>query len=46
MVAFDFGKKEIKIGELFYPTASQENDFRKIEDFYKGVKGKVPEYSF
>ena len=46
MVTFDFGKKEIKIGELFHTTESQENDFRKIQDFYKGVIGKVPEHSF
>ncbi len=46
MVAFDFGKKEIKIGEPFLATESQENDFQKIHNFYKGVKGKVPEYSF
>lgn len=46
MVAFDFGKKEIKIGEPFFTTDNQESDFQKIKDFYKGVKGKVPEYSF
>ncbi|WP_437399987.1 lysophospholipid acyltransferase family protein [Flagellimonas lutimaris] len=46
MVAFDFGKKEIKIGEPFYPTDNSEGDFKKIHDFYKGVKGKKPEYSF
>lgn len=46
MVAFDFGKREIKIGEPFFTTDNQENDFQKIQDFYKGVKGKVPEYSF
>ncbi len=46
MVAFDFGKKEIKIGEPFYPTESMDKDFEKIHEFYKGVKGKIPEYSF
>ncbi|MCK0162049.1 lysophospholipid acyltransferase family protein [Allomuricauda sp. F6463D] len=46
MVAFDFGKKEIKIGEPFYPTESLNKDFEKIHEFYKGVKGKIPEYSF
>jgi 1-acyl-sn-glycerol-3-phosphate acyltransferase len=46
MVAFDFGKKEIKIGEPFYPTDDSESDFQKIHGFYKGVKGKKPEYSF
>lgn len=46
MVAFDFGKKEVKISEAFYPTDSMAKDFEKIHDFYKGVVGKVPEYSF
>ena len=46
MVAFDFGKKEIKIGEPFYATGSIESDFEKINRFYSGVKGKIPEYSF
>lgn len=46
MVAFDFGKKEVKIGEPFHPTENQEQDFEKIHKFYKGVTGKVPEYSF
>ena len=46
MVAFDFGKKEVKIAEPFLPSDHQENDFKRIREFYKGVKGKVPEYSF
>lgn len=46
MVAFDFGKKEVKIGEPFFPSDHQDKDFEKIHEFYKGVKGKLPEYSF
>ena len=46
MVAFDFGKKEIKIAEPFCPTDSMESDLKKIYGFYIGVKGKIPEYSF
>lgn len=46
MVAFDFGKKEIKIGDPFWVADNQESDFAKIRDFYKGVKGKIPAYSF
>lgn len=46
MVAFDFGKKEVKIGEPFYPTDNMEEDFDRIHQFYKGVTGKVREYSF
>ncbi|SHG97207.1 1-acyl-sn-glycerol-3-phosphate acyltransferase [Flagellimonas flava] len=46
LVAFDFGKKEIKISEPFIPSDDIQKDFREIRDFFKGVKGKVPEYSY
>jgi 1-acyl-sn-glycerol-3-phosphate acyltransferase len=45
MVAFDFGNKQVKIADPFLPT-EQEADFKKIHTFFKGVKGKIPEYSF
>ncbi len=46
MVAFDFGKKQVKISEPTYPTDDIKADFEKYEAFYAGVVGKVPEYSF
>jgi len=46
MVAFDFGRKQVKIAVPFHPTEAMEEDFNKIHAFYKGVSGKVPEYSF
>lgn len=46
MVAFDFGKKEVKISEPQYPTGNLQADLKTYYTFYKGVKGKVPEYSF
>lgn len=46
MVAFDFGKKQVKISEPLWPTDNMNLDFRKVRQFYKGVKGKIPEYSF
>ncbi|WP_246865744.1 1-acyl-sn-glycerol-3-phosphate acyltransferase [Croceivirga thetidis] len=45
-VAFDFGNKQVKISEPFYTTDDFEADMAKIKEFYKGVKGKIPEYSF
>ena len=45
-VAFDFGKKEVKIGNPFYPTGNYEEDLKQIKPFYKGVVGKIPERSF
>lgn len=46
MVAFDFGKKQVKISEPQYPTADMEADFETYRTFYKGVVGKVAKYSF
>jgi len=46
MVAFDFGKKQVKISDPQIPTGDRLADFDKYGDFFKGVVGKVPEYSF
>ncbi len=43
MAYFDFGKKEMGITEVFYPTGNEQADFAHIYDFYKGIKGKNPE---
>ena len=46
MVAFDFGNKKCKIADPFYPTADMEADIKFMYSYYKGIKGKIPEYSF
>lgn len=38
----DFAKKEVGLGELFYPTDDMEADFRYIESFYSKVTAKNP----
>lgn len=43
MFAFDFGKKEIKLSEPFYPTDNIENDFKVFLDYYKDIVGAKPE---
>ncbi|WP_273567522.1 1-acyl-sn-glycerol-3-phosphate acyltransferase [Maribacter halichondriae] len=45
MVAFDYGKKEIKFSEPHFPTDNKEDDFKTYMSFFKGVVGKVPAYS-
>ena len=45
-VAFDFGKKEVKIGNAFMPSGNYENDMKIVLPFYKGVIGKIPERSY
>ena len=43
MATLDFGKKQVKISKPYYTTEDKEKDFLFFEDFYKEVKGKVPE---
>lgn len=45
-VAFDYGKKEVKIVEPYYLTGDKETDFKVLEANYKGVTGYVPEFSY
>ena len=45
MFTLDFGRKQNKISEPFYPTDNMEADFKFMHDFFKGVVGKVPRYS-
>jgi 1-acyl-sn-glycerol-3-phosphate acyltransferase len=45
-VAFDFGKKEVKLAAPFYPTGNIESDLKILEKNYIGVLGKIPKYSF
>jgi 1-acyl-sn-glycerol-3-phosphate acyltransferase len=33
----DFGKKEVGLGEVFYPTDDVDADFDYIEKFYTGI---------
>jgi 1-acyl-sn-glycerol-3-phosphate acyltransferase len=45
MFTLDFENKQNKISEPFYPTDDQQADFKFIHNFYKDIKGKIPEYS-
>ena len=45
-VAFDFGKKEVKVGIPFTPSGNYEEDIKLILPFYEGVTGKIPERSY
>jgi 1-acyl-sn-glycerol-3-phosphate acyltransferase len=38
-VAFDYGKKELKIAEPYYLTGDKDQDFKVLEANYKGVIG-------
>ncbi|MFH6604508.1 1-acyl-sn-glycerol-3-phosphate acyltransferase [Maribacter algicola] len=45
MVAFDYGRKEVKISSPYLTTDDKDADFKGYKSFFKGVKGKVPENS-
>lgn len=45
MIAFDFGKKSVRVSEAFFPTGDRQDDFDTIQYFYRDVVGKVPEYT-
>ncbi|WP_373517498.1 1-acyl-sn-glycerol-3-phosphate acyltransferase [Pricia sp.] len=44
MVAFDFGKKQIKVSEPQYTSDDKPSDFAVYAAFFKGVQGKVPRH--
>ena len=45
-VAFDYSKKEVRIGNPFHPTGNYEADIKIILTHFDGVKGKFPERQF
>ncbi len=45
-IAFDFANKTVRIMETIQVTGDAEKEIAKIEDLYRGIKGKVPELSF
>jgi len=45
-VAFDFSKKEVKIGSPMYVTGAFNEEMKVFLEFYKGVKGKFPERQY
>lgn len=42
LVAFDYGRKTIKVSDAIFTTDDKEADFKVYQGFYKGVVGKVP----
>jgi 1-acyl-sn-glycerol-3-phosphate acyltransferase len=42
MAALDFGNKEVIFSQAFDLTGNKQEDFKKIFDFFREVKGKYP----
>lgn len=45
-IAFDFGKKTVRIGNPFHPTGNITSDLDILLSHFKNVKGKIPENGF
>lgn len=45
-VAFDYAKKQVRIGQSFYPTGIYDKDSQKLLPFFKGAVGKIPQHTF
>lgn len=42
-VAFDFGPRVIRFGQLLWPSGQVDQDMRRLGAFYEGVQGANPE---
>lgn len=45
-VAFDYQKREVKIGEAFYLTGDYNADLKFLALHFAGVEGKIPENGY
>lgn len=45
-VAFDFGKKEVRLGQPLLPSGNLEIDLTLLNRHFVGVTGKIPEYGY
>jgi len=45
MFTLDFENKRNIVSEPFFPSGDKDKDFKQLQAFFKGVKGKIPEYS-
>ncbi len=43
LIGLDYGKKEAKVLEMFYPTGNYKEDIIKIKAYYNDIKAKKPE---
>jgi 1-acyl-sn-glycerol-3-phosphate acyltransferase len=45
-IALDYAKKEVRIGQVFHPSGSIEQDMPLLEQHFAGAVGYVPENSW
>lgn len=39
----DFKKKELGFGPMFYPSGNFDEDWKIMEEFYRGITAKYPD---
>lgn len=44
LTTFDWKLREVRFGELFYPTGDEQRDLAYIWDYFMGAVGKRPEH--
>lgn len=44
-VVFDYGHKQIKFTQPYFPGENREEDFKNYKNFFKGTIGKIPEFT-
>ena len=45
-IAFDWGKMTLTWGEAFRPSENIEDDIERLNVFFKGVEGRIPENGY
>lgn len=45
-VGFDWKNKQVLVFPAIHPTGDKDADFKVLESNFKGIIGKVPEYSY
>ena len=43
LIGLDYGKKEARVLDIFYPTGNYKEDIVKIKSYYKDITPKKPE---
>ena len=43
LIGLDYGKKEIRVLDVYYPTGDYNKDIVEIKEYYKDIKAKKPE---
>lgn len=46
MISLNFKDRIVNFSKLFYPSDNAQEDIATIENHFRGIRGKIPEYSF